>query len=176
MIKIISGKLKGRKLKNINIDVLRPTQAKVRKSIMDSIRDFENKEVLDLFSGIGTLGIEAISRGAKKVKFVDNNFKILSVLKENIISLDIENQSEIIRYDVLKFLKKETNKYDLIFADPPYRVYKIDDFIPFLKLLLKKNGIFCYESYKEKIKIENRNCLKIKSFGSTQVVFLENNI
>ena len=176
MIKIISGSLKGRKLKNINIDILRPTQAKVRKSIMDSIRNFENKEVLDLFSGIGTLGIEAISRGAKSVKFIDNNFKILSVLKENITSLGIENQAIAIKSDVMNFLKKENNKYDLIFADPPYRVYKIDDFLPFLKLLLKKNGIFCYESYKEKIKIENRKCIKIKSFGSTQVVFLENNI
>ena len=60
MIRVISGSLKGRKLKNTNTDVLRPTQAKVRKSIMDSIRIFDNKKVLDLFSGIGgfSLGLE----------------------------------------------------------------------------------------------------------------------
>ena len=75
MIRIIGGHLKGRKLSNINIDILRPTKAIVRKSIMDSIRLFDNKNVLDLFSGVGTLGIEAMSRGAKEIVFVEKIIK-----------------------------------------------------------------------------------------------------
>ena len=75
MIRVISGNLKGRKLANINVDILRPTKAIVRKSIMDSIRLFNDKKVLDLFSGVGTLGIEAMSRGAKEVVFVEKNIK-----------------------------------------------------------------------------------------------------
>ena len=176
MIKIIAGSLKGRKLKNIDISILRPTQAIVRKSIMDSIRNFENKEVLDLFAGIGSLGIEALSRGAKTVKFVENNYKILSILKQNVSLLGVDKKSIIIKSDVMKFLKKENLKYDLIFADPPYNIYKIEDFLPFLKLLLKKNGTFCYESYKERNDIKKINNIKIKSFGNTQVILWENTL
>ena len=88
MIKIIAGEFKGRKLNNLKIDALRPTQAKVRKSIMDSIRDFNNKVVLDLFAGIGTLGIEAISRGAKEVRFVERNSRIVKVLDKNLSIMD----------------------------------------------------------------------------------------
>ena len=77
MIRIISGNLKGRRLANINTNILRPTKAIVRKSVMDSIRLFDNKKVLDLFSGVGTLGIEAMSRGAKEVVFVEKNYKVI---------------------------------------------------------------------------------------------------
>ena len=73
MLKIISGKFKGRKLNNIKVDSIRPTSALVKKSIMDSIMFFENKNILDLCCGVGTLGIEAISRGAQSVDFVDNS-------------------------------------------------------------------------------------------------------
>ena len=62
MIKILSGELKGRKLKSLSSVFLRPTQAIVRKSIMDSLNNFENKKILDLFSGVGTLGIESLSQ------------------------------------------------------------------------------------------------------------------
>ena len=176
MIKVLSGSLKGRKLKTIDLKSLRPTQAKVRKSIMDSIRVFDNKEVLDLFSGIGTLGIETLSRNAKKVTFVDNNYKILSILKKNLKMLEIDDKSTIINSDVLRFLSNSIDSYDLILADPPYRKYKIDDFFPLIKSLLKKDGIFCYESYKEKINIGDKKDMKIKYFGSTQVTFWEKKI
>ena len=89
MISIIGGKLKGQKLNSIKVDFVRPTQAKVRKSIMDTIYDFENKKVLDLYSGFGTLGIECLSRGAKSVDFVEKNYKVIQVLRKNIDSLNL---------------------------------------------------------------------------------------
>ena len=90
MIKIIAGKYKNRKLKIFKLHNVRPTQARVRKSIMDVLQNFHNQSVLDLFSGVGTLGIESFSRGAKSVTFVDNDSKVLNVLKKN---LNINNYS-----------------------------------------------------------------------------------
>ena len=112
----------------------------------------------------------------KKVTFVDNNYKILSILKKNLKMLEIDDKSTIINSDVLRFLSNSIDSYDLILADPPYRKYKIDDFFPLIKSLLKKDGIFCYESYKEKINIGDKKDMKIKYFGSTQVTFWEKKI
>ena len=73
MLRIIAGKYRGRKLKEIKSKDIRPTQAKVKKSMLEILEPFSDKEVLDLFSGSGALGIEALSRGAKKVISIDNN-------------------------------------------------------------------------------------------------------
>ena len=172
MIKVLSGKLKGRKLKSLSSDFLRPTQAIVRKSIMDSIRDFENKYILDLFSGIGSLGIESLSRGAKAVKFVESNKQVISILEYNIDMLNISDKCKIVYSDVFKFLKNEDSIYDLIFADPPYGHYNFSELLIYVEPLLKKNGIFCFES---NIKIDTNlvDNIKVKKFGKTNVLFWE---
>ena len=168
MIKIISGDFKGRKLNNLTIDGLRPTQAKVRKSVMDSIRDFNNKSILDLFAGIGTLGIEAMSRGAKTVKFVEKNTRIIKVLEKNLNMFNLSNRSVIIKSDVIRFLKHECQKYDIVFADPPYGEYSFDTLYYFVSNIMNDKGIFCYESNKQKI--QQTENIKIKKYGNTQVV------
>ena len=103
MIKVLSGKYKGRKLNNFKLDIIRPTQAKVKKSIFDSIISLENKRILDLFSGVGTLGIESFSRGAKFVCFVEKNYQAVKLLRENLMMLDIKDRYSI--YSVIKFLE-----------------------------------------------------------------------
>ena len=171
MIKIIAGNLKGRKLVSINHannNILRPTQAIVRKSIMDSIRFFTNRKVLDLFSGVGTLGIEAMSRGAKEVTFVDNNYKIINILKKNIDKCNLTNDSTIIKSDVISHLENENQLYDIIFADPPYGSYPFKDIFPKILTLLNNNGIFCYESNKQNIDFDDN--IRIKYYGNTQIV------
>ncbi|MAW74404.1 MAG: 16S rRNA (guanine(966)-N(2))-methyltransferase RsmD [Candidatus Marinimicrobia bacterium] len=172
MIKIIAGKYKNRKLKIFNLQNVRPTQARVRKSMMDILRDFSDKEVLDLFSGVGTLGIESYSRGAKHITFVDNNLKVLNVLNKNLELLSINDYS-IVQSDAIKFLKNTNQKFDLIFADPPYGKFDFLDLIPFVKENLNINGIFCYECKKKRIDIDLD--IKIKNFGTTQVIFWRNN-
>ena len=174
MIKVISGSLKGRKLKNANTNILRPTQAKVRKSIMDSIRFFDNKKVLDLFSGIGTLGIEALSRGAMEAKFVENNHSIIKALRHNIELFNLDNSAKIIKLDVMRFLKNHKDKYDIIFADPPYGTYHFKDLFPLILSLLNKKGIFCYESDYQNLDIDCGGNIKIKRYGNTQVILWEN--
>ena len=84
MISIIAGKYKGRKLYDVKDLHVRPTQAKVRKSVFQILEPFDGMEVLDLYAGVGTLGIEAISRGANRVVFVEKNRRVFKVLKKNV--------------------------------------------------------------------------------------------
>lgn len=173
MIRIIAGKYKNRKLNYFNIESVRPTQARVRKSMFDTLGNIENKTVLDLFCGIGSIGIEALSRGAKSVSFVDHNFKALNILKSNLNLLDVNQKCfSIFKNDVFKFISKEENKFDLIIADPPYNDFFFMDIMPKISNILKQEGIFCYESKKEKVKsITN---LKIKKYGNSQLIFWRN--
>ena len=171
-MRIIAGNLKGRKLSNINSNILRPTKAVVRKSMMDSIRLFDNKIVLDLFSGVGTLGIEAISRGAKEAVFVEKNYKVINILKKNIEKCNLMKSSTIIQSDVIAYLDNEVRTYDIIFADPPYTSFPFEEIFPKVSTLLNNNGIFCYESNRQNIGIDE--VFKIKYYGNTQVVLWEN--
>ena len=86
MIKIISGKYRGRKLFEVPNLYVRPTQAVVRKSMMQILEPFENLEILDLYAGVGTLGIEAISRGASSLTAVEKNKLVLQTLTKNLIA------------------------------------------------------------------------------------------
>ena len=171
MIKILSGEFKGRKLNKINLSSVRPTQAKVRKSVMDSIRNFEKKKVLDLYSGPGTLGIECISRGANSVCFVEKDYKTIQVLKKNINMLELNSRCVVIKDDAINFIKKNEEKYDIIFADPPYGTCSFNDIFSYIPNILKTGGVFCFEEKKNKLKIKEN--VKIKYYGNTQVVFWE---
>ena len=88
MISIIAGKYKGRKLHDLKNLHVRPTQAKVRKSVFQILEPFDGLEVLDLYAGVGTLGIEAISRGASRVVFVEKNRRVFKVLQKNLQLLE----------------------------------------------------------------------------------------
>ena len=105
MIKIISGKFKGRKLVDVPDLYVRPTQAVVRKSMMQILEPFSGLSVLDLYAGVGTLGIEALSRGASQLTFVENNKFVLDVLKKNIDLVCKDEDVFINSNDVDRFLK-----------------------------------------------------------------------
>ena len=90
MISIIAGKYKGRKLYDVKDLHVRPTQAKVRKSVFQILEPFKGLDILDLYAGVGTLGIEAMSRGANRVVFVENNRRVFTVLKKNIEVLEVD--------------------------------------------------------------------------------------
>lgn len=125
-MRIITGRAKGLKLKTPTGMNTRPTADRIKESlfnILTGIITFENKIILDLFSGTGALGLEAISRGASKCTFVD--LKTSNLIKENSIKAHFEDESEIIAgeaFKVLNQLNKEAKQYDLIFCDPPYHL------------------------------------------------------
>lgn len=173
MIKVLSGKYKNRKLNFFDYPSIRPTQSRVKKSLFDTINDLEGKKVLDLCCGVGTLGIEAISRGAKSVKFVDNNNRAISILKQNLSLLSIESDNTIIKSDVIKFISNEQEQYDLILVDPPYDKFKLEDFFPALSNNIFNDGILCYETGKHEY-IKDLS-FKIKKFGNTQLIFWRKN-
>lgn len=121
-MRIISGRLKGRRLLSFNADHIRPTTDRVKESLFNKIAaEVESSRVLDLFAGTGNLGIESLSRGANFVTFVESNRKSLHIIKDNLKSLGIEDGFEILPMDVFRFLKKSVgDPYDLIFVDPPF--------------------------------------------------------
>jgi 16S rRNA (guanine966-N2)-methyltransferase len=125
-MRIIAGTKKGLKLQSPPSDVSRPILDRVKESLFSVLYKYalpEGKFVADLFSGVGSLGLEALSRGATAVTFVEKDAKILSVLKKNIEKAGFAAESRIIRGDAFRLgapLDSYGNKYDLVFIDPPY--------------------------------------------------------
>ena len=123
-MRIIGGEYRSRLIAMPKGVDIRPTQDKVRESVFNILGDMSGKIVLELFAGSGAFGIEAVSRGAKSVTFVDNNSRCIQTIRENLESLGVsESIYEIIRshaFSVLPRLSKAEEKFDIIFLDPPY--------------------------------------------------------
>lgn len=124
-MRIISGQFRGRKLHAFKGKDVRPTTDKVRESVFNILAGRSvNATVLDLFSGTGALGIEALSRGAKTAVFVDTNARSLAILQKNIHLCDLGHCTRTIRWDIAKnlhCLKPYAGSFNLIFLDPPYK-------------------------------------------------------
>jgi 16S rRNA (guanine(966)-N(2))-methyltransferase RsmD len=119
-MRIISGTAKGRRLKEPRGDEIRPTSGMVKESIFNIIQfDIEGRNVLDLFAGTGQLGIEALSRGAGRVVFVDSSPGAIKLIKENIAICGFAGAASVYARDALDYLRGD-EKYDIIFLDPPY--------------------------------------------------------
>lgn len=122
-MRIISGKYKGHQLVSFKADHIRPTTDRVKETLFNKIMfDLDGAIILDLFCGTGNLGLEALSRGAKHVTFVDAHKQSLLITRENIQKLKVEkSEYMVIQKDVLSFLKSyEGPAVDIIFADPPF--------------------------------------------------------
>jgi len=123
-LRVISGRLKGKKLFALKGLSLRPTSDRVREAIFDILQKFPPGErVLDLFAGTGALGIEALSRGAKRAVFVEGSASSCAVLLRNIESCQLSSQAEVLAREVqagLKALESRKEVFDLVFLDPPY--------------------------------------------------------
>ncbi|MCL2424776.1 MAG: 16S rRNA (guanine(966)-N(2))-methyltransferase RsmD [Oscillospiraceae bacterium] len=119
-MRVISGSVRGRKLKEPVGFKIRPTSDKVKESVFNIIQfDIEGRNVLDLFAGSGQYGIEALSRGAKTVTFVDSASDAIKLVRENVKICDFSEVAIIHGRDALRYLESD-EKYDLIFVDPPY--------------------------------------------------------
>ena len=123
-LRIIGGEFKGRKLYTIPGTLTRPTADRLRESIFNILSCLvKDAVVLDLFSGTGALGIEALSRGANSAVFIDNSKAALSIVERNIQSCAVDNLSQIITWNIVKNLnciKSVDSKFNLVFMDPPY--------------------------------------------------------
>ena len=123
-MRIIGGALRGKKLHSIKGLAIRPTTDYLRESVFNILANrVEDAVVLDLFAGVGTLGLEALSRGAETAVFVDKAPQAIRVLTRNICACCLEGRSTILRRDILhglRFLKSIDRAFGLVFIDPPY--------------------------------------------------------
>ena len=150
-MRVIGGEYRHRKLvyPDSNKDI-RPTKDRIREAFFSIVGNLENKTFLDLYAGSGSIGIEAISRGADKSYFVDISKEALKYVKENISSLNLENRSEVFNLSDLEALKNFVNKgisFDVIYIDPPYEKGKFEEILSYIfsNKLIKDNGLVAIE-------------------------------
>lgn len=181
-LKILGGEFGGRLLKAPKGDQTRPTTSMLRKAVFDILQPKIHGAIfLDLFSGSGAMGIEAVSRGAAKAIFVDSHREAIRALKDNITLLKIEDRTEVMQSDVFKallLLQKRGAVCDLIYADPPYdksQLYR--DLLVFFDAspLLAPHGTLFIESpapspyKKEAYSLRRLRELPTRSYGATEL-------
>ena len=165
-MRIIAGKFKGIKLHAPSDKKIRPLKDMVRESILNFLThsnkivfQLKKSNVLDLYSGTGSFGLECISRGANKVVFIEKEKEAIKILEKNIKKLEVKNETKIFFGNVFNIIKNydenlfdctSNSKFDLIFCDPPFKDKNIDDLIKLIivKDLLKKNGIIILHRHK----------------------------
>jgi 16S rRNA (guanine(966)-N(2))-methyltransferase RsmD len=178
-MRILAGSYKGRQLSGGHNKSIRPMTSRNKESIFAILDNFFlDHNVLDLFSGSGSLGLESLSRGAARTTFVDCNKSSIVVLKENINTLNLQSERiKIITGDVLTYLEKEINSYRLIFADPPFlydKIQKVVDAV-FQNNRLDEEGIMVLHHEKTNpIHLNERayRILKQKKTGRSLITFL----
>ena len=171
-VRIISGKWKGKKIFfNLNQD-LRPTPDRAKETLFNWLgQDMRSLNCLDLFSGTGALGLEAISRNAQRVTFVEKNKSYLQAIEKAIFSMDKKKDCDFICEDCLSWINKYKSsfKYDLVFIDPPFNKNLIQELIENIldKRILKDKGKLYFEyekGYDLKLPKEI-NLIKEKNLG-----------
>ena len=184
MIRITGGKFKQKKLASIN-DFVRPTSSLKREaffsiiesySIKNSIELYKNKIFLDLFAGIGTMGLEAISRGISEVIFFENNIQVINILTKNCLGICKNNQFKIYDEDLINSkLEIEFQNISVIYIDPPYSKYNLTKLLENLSNKIKDTTLIGLEtSIKENTVIpENFNLLQKKTYGKTIIYFFK---
>tara|TARA_B110000914_G_scaffold213387_1_gene215243 strand:+ start:129 stop:692 length:564 start_codon:yes stop_codon:yes gene_type:complete len=183
-MRIISGTSKGKRLYEPKDLLTRPLKDLTKESIFNIICHsnkfnvaLEDANILDLFSGTGSFGLECLSRGSKHVTFVENYKKILPILKKNIIGLNYEKNSKIIEMDINNSLsfKVFKDQFNIIFLDPPYKEKKLfqilENIIQFN--LLKDEGVVIIHRHKKEIdKFPKRlKIIEDKLYGISRVFF-----
>lgn len=150
VMRVITGSARGKKLKTLEGNDVRPTSDKVKEAIFSIIQfDVPGASVLDLFAGSGQLGIEALSRGASHCVFVDNSAKSIAVVKENVNSAGFVKSSRILNMDSLDYLKTAKSGLDIALLDPPYKNGLIEKAMPLLSSKMNDGGIVVCEHESE---------------------------
>jgi 16S rRNA (guanine(966)-N(2))-methyltransferase RsmD len=184
-MRIISGKFRGLKLQPPVDFSIRPTSDRLKGSLFSILESnkynikIKASNVIDICSGTGALGIEALSRGAKSVYFIDKDPKAINVLQKNISKLKIDNKDDtyikVIKNDVLKALQDINIIFDLVLIDPPYNSNIIEECLVKLKEynLIDLNGyIFAESSKNEDINFDGFDLLDTKIYGKSKLTIL----
>lgn len=180
-MRIVGGKFKGRVINFLKTKNTRPLKDSVKENLFNILThssdikiEIKNSKILDLYSGIGSFGLECLSRGAKIVSFVEIDSEAIKILKENLLKLPLHKQSEII-INKVENIENWEKKYDIFFLDPPFKDLKFIENLKNLKNkeIYKKNHLVIIhreknskDNFSEILKI-----LKIKIYGRSKIIF-----
>ena len=183
MMKIISGKLRGRKLISPSDNFIRPTSNRAKQMIFNTLnsllekrkKDYCDLTFIDFFSGIGSLGIEAISRGAENVFFIDNSSEAIKLCKKNCENQKILKFAKFLNKDIIKSNFERSLTFDIFFCDPPYMKYKLDSILKKIEVFLKINSLGVIELPLEQDFnfYSGYEIIKIKKVSKSKFLFLE---
>lgn len=182
MLRVIGGAARGVPLKAPDERTTRPTMDRIKESVFNILMPYiTDTAILDIFAGSGSLGIEALSRGAKSAVFVDNGRKCRDIIMDNLKKTRFTQQATVLAMDVekaLRYLSKNQEKFDIIFMDPPYNmnfvvrtIQNIDDFD-----IMSEEGILACEHHMNENppeKVGNLVKTRVKSYGETLYSFYE---
>ena len=187
-MRIISGDFRGKKINQPKDIKTRPLKDLTKESIFNIIShsnkiniNLKNSNVLDLFSGVGSFGIECLSRGAKYVTFVENYNGVLNILKKNLINLKDVDNYKIIDKDINNnsFFPEISSSYDIIFLDPPYKDKNLSTILKNIiaNKNLRENGIIIIHRHKKEDDLlpDNLNIIEKKVYGLSKITFLSKN-
>ena len=172
-MRVITGSARGRRLRSPEGRDVRPTADKVKEAVFSVVQfDIESSAVLDLFSGSGQLGIEALSRGARSCVFVDSSRISADITKENISAAGFKDSSNVVTADSISYLRMCRNTFDLAFLDPPYGKGLIEQALPLLCGHMSNRGIIVCE-HEKGLELPEKAGELIKSrtykYGKTEV-------
>ena len=184
-MRIIAGKLKGFTLHIPKGKNTRPLKDLVRESIFNLLShsnkillQLKQSNVLDLYAGAGSFGLECLSRQAKSVCFIEKRKDAVEILKKNIEKLKVKNKIKIFFDDIFKLIKKQNifeSKFDIIFCDPPFKDTNVEKLIEliFNRNLLNKNGIIILHRNKTtKEKLQNYfKMIDERTYGISKIIF-----
>lgn len=180
-MRIIAGQFRGRKLASARDTAIRPTSDRVREALFNILGQKPwQSSVLDLFSGTGALGLEALSRGARSAVFVDNNEHALAVLHKNISLCKTTAWTRVIQWDIVNnlfCLNRNDQRFDLVFMDPPYGLGVIEKTLTHLtdqNVLLPGALVVCEHPSKKAItpKAAGFHLVDHRRYGSTALSFM----
>ena len=184
-MRIISGLYKGKKILEPKDKQTRPLKDLTKESIFNIINhsnkfkiNVSNAIVLDLFSGVGSFGLECLSRGVNEVIFVENYLGVLPILKKNLGNLKTIENYNIIEEDIFNenFLSNLKKSFDIIFLDPPYKIKNISELLNKIQIfkLLNKNGIIILHRHKDEEDNlpTNFKILEKKKYGISKIMFI----
>tara|TARA_B100000614_G_scaffold187516_1_gene168589 strand:+ start:2464 stop:2997 length:534 start_codon:yes stop_codon:yes gene_type:complete len=176
-MRIIAGKFKGLNIKTINDASTRPMMSRAREGIFNSLQnDFDDSLVLDLFAGSGSLGIEALSRGASFVTFVDTSTDCKKIIDKNLSNID-QNYTVLV-LSVSDYITQSEKKFDIIFYDPPYSliVNEINSDLNTIHNLMLENSkliIHRHKSSEQFVYPEGLELYKEKKYGQSNITILK---
>ena len=183
-MRVIGGKFKGKKLLEPQDKETRPLKDLTKESIFNIINhsnkfsiDIKKANVLDLFSGVGSFGIECLSHGASFVTFVEKYEGVLPILKKNLNNLKSEINYEVVESDILNNFEFKSLKlgYDIVFLDPPYKEKTLENILNKIieNRILKESGIIIIHRHKKEIDEFPKNFQLIdeKKYGISKIIF-----